>query len=594
MAQAFRRLPLLLCVGLIALAFSAGCDSRCPENHCRLPGGGCESGIDTDGDGVCDRAAADWSREARLPEEGHRTDIFRLGPALPEVHTRGLEHALLWPVEVSGVLLPWQPMRRLYDPNATEQVILTVQSLSRNALGFGTLPEMFDWVGLPRWDGEPEAHPGVRWPERVTEGDYLGVGAVETELGPAMTFSCASCHTANLFGRTVMGLTNRQAQANEFFHLGKSFFPELDPKFFEEVGHATEDEVELLVRTQEHFAAVGSKLPQVRGLDTSLAQVALSLARRSEDAWATRSEAVENSPRPNRLEDFTSDSKPAVWWTLKYKTRWLSDGSIVTGNPIFTNFLWNELGRGTDLDALEGWLQRNQHVVDELTAAAFATQAPRWEDFFGVESIDEAAAIRGEAHFVEHCATCHGTYEKGWSAPDADTRSKAGRLQTTRVRYHAQTPVLDVGTSPNRAEGMGAFADRLNELAVSKWMKTVVEVQPGYVPPPLDAVWARYPYLHNQSVPTLCDLLLPAELRTAEFWMGPDENPDTDYDHRCVGLPVGDRVPESWKEDPRRRFDTTLSGLSNQGHDAWLRGEDGGPLLDETTRMELIEFLKTL
>ena len=334
---------------------------------------------------------------------------------------------------------------------------------------------------------------------------------------------------------------------------------------------------------------MGSKTPTVLGLDTSLAQVSLSLARRTDDANATRDPAIEMSPRENLLATYVADSKPAVWWNVKYKTRWLSDGSIVEGNPIFTNFLWNEIGRGTDLDVLQDWLKQNQNIVDELTVMVFATESPKWVDFFGADSIDEEAAKRGEQKFNSMCSSCHGTYEKDWSAA-----TKEARLTTTRVRYHAQTPVMDVGTSPQRAHGMTAFADGLNKLTVSQWMKTVVEVQTGYVPPPLEGVWARYPYLHNQSVPTLCELLGPASARSPVFYMGDDADAGTDYDSTCVGLPVGDAVPASWKTDARRKYDTTITGLSNQGHDSWLKDANGNAILTVTERADLIAYLKTL
>ena len=49
--------------------------------------------------------------------------------------------------------------------------------------------------------------------------------------------------------------------------------------------------------------------------------------------------------------------------------RWLLDGSVVSGNPVYTNLIWNEIGRGTDLKELEAWLDKNQKTVDEITAA---------------------------------------------------------------------------------------------------------------------------------------------------------------------------------------------------------------------------------
>ncbi len=357
---------------------------------------------------------------------------------------------------------------------------------------------------------------------------------------------------------------------------------------------ADEAELALFARAQRNLGAIGTRTPQVLGLDTSLAQVSLSLAKRAEDPWASRDPALEAAPRPNALETLVADSKPAVWWSMKYKTRWLADGSIVSGNPVFTNFLWNELGRGADLRELAQWLADNQRVVDELTVAIFATEPPRWEDFFGAESIDLAAAQRGQLLFEGTCARCHGSYDKAWDGAQAGELAPAERLRTSRVRYHERTPVLDVGTDPQRAEGMASFAGRLNALAISVWMGTVVEVQGGYVPPPLEGIWARYPYLHNQSVPTLCALLTPAAERPTSFWMGPSDDPDTDFDPACVGFPLGDAVPTSWQADPHAFFDTTTPGLSNAGHDAWLRDEAGAPRFDAAQRADLIEFLKTL
>lgn len=555
---------------------------------------GCTNGIDMNGDGICDRENADWSENARLPEGGDRRDIYQLGEHLQEVVTRGLEHMLVWPVDVSGALLPWGPMQRLLDPEATRSGVLAQQNLMRQQLGFGTLPEMYEWVGLAQHDGSPEAWPGQPWPAWVEEGMYLGVGVIDTPYGEALTYSCATCHTADLFGRTVVGLSNRRAQANEYFHAAAEFYPSIRPSIFRSLTGANEDEVELFTQTQRNLARVGLKIPEARGLDTSLAQVGLSLARRGLDPFASRDVNAEREPRHNELETHIADSKPAVWWNLRYKTAWLSDASIVTGNPIFTNFLWNELGRGTDLELLEAWLQNNLQAVDELTVAVFATEAPRYVDFFGEERVDVEAARRGEALFNATCSQCHGVYLKAWNGDNAHELVGDDLLATTFVQYNPQTTVEDVGTSPLRAEGMAFFAERLNELAISQWMETVVEVQEGYVPPPLVGIWARYPYLHNHSVPTLCEMLLPAHMRSEVFWMGPDQDPETDFDHDCVGLPVGEAIPESWRENPRDEIDTRRTGLSNQGHDEWLQDEQGEPIFSAEERRDLVEFLKTL
>ena len=444
---------------------------------------------------------------------------------------------------------------------------------------------MYGFLGLSKRGASAEAFTGVTWPSDIAAGAYLGAGTLTTSHGQALTFSCATCHVASFFGHTIVGASNRHSRANVFFGVAKQFFPAVTDDLLVLKTQATPDELALMDRAQLNLPAVGYKEPAAHGLDTSLAQVALSLSRRKVDAWATRDTALEETPRPNDLETFTSDSKPAVWWNLKYKTKWLSDGSIVSGNPVFTNFLWNELGRGTDLHELNDWLEKNDAIVDELTALVFAVTPPRWQDVFPDLPIDVTAAQRGEVTYGAMCASCHGSYDKDWTA---------GQTRTVALHYHKVTPVLDVGTDGQRAKGMAAFAKNLNDLAISQAMQTVVQVQTGYVPPPLDGLFTRYPYFHNQSVPTLCEVIRPAQFRTAQFWIGPDKVVATDYDPVCVGLPVGKAVPDAWKTDEKNQMDTTQPGLRNSGHDAFLVDAGGKELLDDTKRRELVEFLKTL
>lgn len=541
-------------------------------------------GLDHDLDGVCDREVADWSAEAMLPDGRPRTNIFELPEdALSDARDRGLQHAMVWPVDVSGTLIPFEAMHTILGPEGDA----TLQTVARATLGFGNLDEMYDWMGLARFGPEGGEHPyRILHPPGLGEGDPVGMGAVDTEWGDALTFSCASCHYGEMFGRTVVGLTNRRTRANAFFELAQTVVPAVDAETFGELTDAREEEVELYARTRVRLGAIGSKTPEVRGLDTSLAQVSLSLARRAEDADATRSPELESQPRPNGLETEIADSKPAVWWTLKYKTRWLSDGSLVSGNPIFTNLLWNELGRGTDLTDLEQWMVDNRGFIDDLTVAVFASNAPRWVDFFD-DGLDIDAARRGEVLFGDHCASCHGTYAKNWDDPDDPTA-------TTEVRYHPATPILDVGTDPGRAQGMQHFDDDLNRLAISEFMGAVVEVQEGYAPPPLDGIWSRYPYMHNNAMPTLCDVLLPAAERTEVFYQGPSDDPETDFDADCVGYPTGDAIPEAWTLEEDARFDVSRPGLSNAGHESMLLDASGDPIFDAEMRADLIAFLKTL
>lgn len=92
---------------------------------------------------------------------------------------------------------------------------------------------------------------------------------------------------------------------------------------------------------------------------------------------------------------------------------------------------------------------------------------------------------------------------------------------------------------------------------------------------PLNGVWAPAPYLHNGSVPTLYDLLLPPAERPTTFAVGRRE-----FDPARVGF----------RTDPFAggfAFDTSLPGNSNAGHEY-------GTGLTDAQRWQLVEYLKSL
>jgi mono/diheme cytochrome c family protein len=117
-------------------------------------------------------------------------------------------------------------------------------------------------------------------------------------------------------------------------------------------------------------------------------------------------------------------------------------------------------------------------------------------------SIDEAARRRGEVTYQTSCAGCHA--------------KPSGRKRNDLV--------FDVGTDPLRAEAIGTLsAGLLTKVVMSICPQTQAEcafgaegpiVDPsahrGYVAGPLDGVWAVAPYLHNGSVPTLRQVLVPS------------------------------------------------------------------------------------
>jgi len=206
------------------------------------------------------------------------------------------------------------------------------------------------------------------------------------------------------------------------------------------------------------------------------------------------------------------------------------------------------LGTGTtpkeinleSLDRIESWIQ---------------TTPPPQYPF----AIDESLANQGQAIFNTECASCHA--------------SRGDRIGTV-------IPLSEILTDPNRANHWTAeAAAAFNAYAEDyDWDFDQFQDTDGYKAVSLDGLWARAPYLHNGSVPSLQAILAKPEDRPAVFYRGYDVyNPD------AVGFVSAgeDAEAEGFK------VDTTVVGNGNQGH---LYGTD----LPATDKRSLIEYLKTL
>ena len=310
----------------------------------------------------------------------------------------GRKHAFFYPVSVTELKLPYEPLKNFFETHPEDPVRKLLYDLAKIVSPFQSMNEVFSWLGLHDFPQIAQIETPNSFPKLSNaEKEYpLGVTIVRNEDGLGMTFGCATCHSGDLFGVKILGLTNRFPRANHFFDNGAKIAPYVNSFLFKDMLQTTEGERIMLVKAKKSLKYVGTKIPVTLGLDTSLAQVALSLSKREQDEYATRSQFSHRFPRKNKLETMIADSKPAVWWNVKYKNRWLSDGSIISGNPVHTNFLWNEIGRGTDLVKLEKWLNENSKTVEELTAAVFASKPPRFENFFGIDSINIEKAKKGE------------------------------------------------------------------------------------------------------------------------------------------------------------------------------------------------------
>jgi hypothetical protein len=146
-----------------------------------------------------------------------------------------------------------------------------------------------------------------------------------------------------------------------------------------------------------------------------------------------------------------------------------------------------------------------------------------------------------------------------------------------------QTAVDSIKQKAYATAGIGAPQQRIMEDVDRRgsvaWRDTLLDTKPPYGPyaaRPLYGVWAAAPYLHNGSVPTLYDLLLPPAQRPKKFALG-----EREYDPVKLGFVVSTSCDQQ-----DCIVDTARTGDTNGGH---LWGTD----LSDSDRMALLEYLKT-
>jgi mono/diheme cytochrome c family protein len=249
------------------------------------------------------------------------------------------------------------------------------------------------------------------------------------------------------------------------------------------------------------------------------------------------------------------------------------------------SFLQRNIGQGLGVGAVADTatgdstvLLRNLRRLEQI-AAKLST--PRWpEEVLG--TIDRDRAARGATIYKAECASCHDLGADG-KFPD--------------LTYDLAT----IGTDPNRALNfikplgdktfVGELAVVLDKLEKAAFVREGVKPEEAatmeppqiiwrgtgkYASRPLGGVWATAPYLHNGSVPTLYDLLLPPEKRPKTFLTGSRE-----LDPKKVGYETDGSKGATFL------LDTSQNANKNTGHTY-------GTTLSEEQRLDLLEHLKTL
>jgi len=279
-------------------------------------------------------------------------------------------------------------------------------------------------------------------------------------------------------------------------------------------------------------------------------------------------------------------------------------------NPsLFERNISAAIGAGATPVSLD--LPRMQRIADWL----LDFPAPPYPDTW---KINAPLVKRGEELYrQQRCAECHGLKEEQFKNHQVGQVEPIESIKTDRERLDSYTIDLTYNQYT-----LGAGRD---------WKFRNFRKTGGYANQPLDGLWARAPYLHNGSVPTLRDLLNPAcnprELEQVgyparpqewEAWDGAardrwfcqtrDRLTDDDVKKiveksRALGRrpPVFFRGYDVYDQDRAgfvadigseagrsfTKFDVNVRGNGNGGHDWGL----GLPAADKDA---LVEYMKTL
>jgi hypothetical protein len=457
----------------------------------------------------------------------------------------------------------WQQepyVQRPGDKERGRQLLLDNGTPETPYMSCGVPEAVVKLAGLDRgWDSATKI-PDRRDKELPYDSNYL----VSPSGVRLVTTNCLFCHASKLGGQLVIGLPEVNRDFTQADPLSGSTGAALRLAARALLDSATQKELARVLRIAD--ASADFPKPTTVGINPADSVFGMLAMHRDPVTLAWRDAPdLSSGPIPKRI--IFSDV-PALWNTHRKP------------HLFATGFAHGDLARvimTASLLCLEDRdeARRIDAFFPDILAFIYSLRAPKFEAMSG-RRIDPAVAARGQIHYANLCRSCHGDKDGEGSAP------------------RTFVPLAEVGTDPVYAQVTARENDLPEGQTITyffsffnrSWYgtegsagKLVRPAVPGYVPPPLDGVWATAPYFHNGSVPNLDGVLDPL-LRPRIFKRSFD--PDQyDFDH--AGYPYEERTAK--RGDPTI-YDTTELGNSNQGHTF-------AASLSDAERAELLEYLKT-
>jgi mono/diheme cytochrome c family protein len=397
--------------------------------------------------------------------------------------------------------------------------------------------------------GAPARTPGRALPGRLgrnAELPYDLNSTVDANGVELVVTNCLACHGGHFDGELVVGLGNAFAD-----------FSENPMRAIEGIGLLVEDgaPAEAWRRWADRIGAIAPYMvTDTVGVNPAPNLTMALMAHRDPTSLRWHEQPL-LAPPP------TAPLPTAVppWWRMQKKHAMFyhggGQGDHVPFMMLKSLVCTDDLGEAR---AIDEWFTHVRAYIATL-------EPPSWP-----YPLDASLAAEGRAIFEQHCSACHGTYGDDWTYPNL------------------LVALEQVGTDP--AYALQAIeAERFIRWFNQSFYGRGAQARPGpgYVAPPLDAVWATAPYLHNDSVPSIAALLDSS--RRPTYWR--HREAPREYDQETLGWrhEVLDHGKQGAADatEARSIYDTTRHGYGNGGHTF-------GDALSDAERRALIEYLKTL
>lgn len=315
---------------------------------------------------------------------------------------------------------------------------------------------------------------------------YMGVFEVEHKKMRLAVLGCTACHSGKAAGITIAGLGN------------KTIDPYMIGKDLKKIQSTWGSLIQTKIDNNPDYKYVHDKamnFAKVIG-DDKISNLTRGLVPDSViKTFFYKDQGVPYGAEIQR----TQVKVPSLWgFSEKRKVGVFADGSLNSDN-----YAWAfgaELMASDSGDHLRASMPKIIHVVDNVIGNLLPPKYPF--------ALDPEMAERGKAIVQSTCFKCHGNHNR-----DSD-----GFPIYEVPKLIAQEFVM---TDPQRLDyGNSLWVDLAETGSIGDLIKFNRDLfNYGYFAPKLWGIWSRFPYLHNGSVPTIYDLMLPPEERPTFFSM---------------------------------------------------------------------------